>query len=167
MVSFAYVRFCWIKILKRSGVCHSGDWPCLQSDGSVCFGALPAVPGRRASCSWYRWNWAIGPILQHAFPWPDTLLRFAFATISLYCCAASVSTRIFTLETERHRGHEWVHEEARQRKLKNGVDAVVGLLAGLVLGQPHGQLLIRRLREVTEWDKLPSFPLQHSCTGLH
>lgn len=50
-------------------------------------------------------------------------------------------TRIFTPETERHRGHERVHEEARQSdgKLKNGVDAVVGLLAGLVLGQPHGQ----------------------------
>jgi hypothetical protein len=50
-------------------------------------------------------------------------------------------TRIFTPETERHRGHERVHGETRQSdgKLKNGVDAVVGLLAGLVLGQPHGQ----------------------------
>jgi hypothetical protein len=50
-------------------------------------------------------------------------------------------TRIFTPETERHRGRERVHEEASQSdgKLKNGVDAVVGLLAGLVLGQPHGQ----------------------------
>ncbi len=50
-------------------------------------------------------------------------------------------TRIFTPETERHRGHERVHGEAGQSdsKLRNGVDAVVGLLAGLVLGQPHGQ----------------------------
>jgi hypothetical protein len=50
-------------------------------------------------------------------------------------------TRIFTPETERHRGRERVHEDAGQSdgKLKNGVDAVVGLLAGLVLGQPHVQ----------------------------
>lgn len=50
-------------------------------------------------------------------------------------------TRVFTPETERHRGNVRVHGEARQSdgKLKNGVDAVVGLLAGLVLGQPHGQ----------------------------
>jgi len=50
-------------------------------------------------------------------------------------------TRIFTPETERHRGQERDHEEARQNdgKLKNGVDAVVGLFAGLVLGQPHGR----------------------------
>ena len=50
-------------------------------------------------------------------------------------------TRIFTPETERRRERERVHEEARQNdgKLKNGVDAVVGLLAGLVLGQPHEQ----------------------------
>ncbi|KAH9992270.1 hypothetical protein BJV77DRAFT_1002741 [Russula vinacea] len=50
-------------------------------------------------------------------------------------------TRVFTPETERHRGHELVHGEARQNdgKLRNGVDAVVGLLAGLVLGPAHGQ----------------------------
>lgn len=50
-------------------------------------------------------------------------------------------TRVFTPETERHKGHERTPEEARQRdgKLKNGVDSVVGLLAGLVLGQAHGQ----------------------------
>jgi hypothetical protein len=50
-------------------------------------------------------------------------------------------TRIFTPETERNRGHERVNEEARQSdgKLKNSVDTVVGLLSGLVLGQPHGQ----------------------------
>lgn len=50
-------------------------------------------------------------------------------------------TRIFTPETERHRGNELVHGEARQNdgKLRNGVDTVVGLLAGLVLGQAHGQ----------------------------
>jgi hypothetical protein len=50
-------------------------------------------------------------------------------------------TRVFTPETERHRGHELVHGEAKQNdgKLRNGVDAVVGLLAGLVHGQAHGQ----------------------------
>lgn len=50
-------------------------------------------------------------------------------------------TRVFTPETERHRGHERIPEEARQSdgKLRNGVDSVVGLLAGLVLGQAHGQ----------------------------
>lgn len=49
-------------------------------------------------------------------------------------------TRVFTPETERHRGHERIPEEARQSdgKLRNGVDAVVGLLSGLVLGHAQG-----------------------------
>ena len=46
-------------------------------------------------------------------------------------------TRIFTPETDRHREHERARGEGRQSdgKLKNGVDAMVGFLAGLVLGQ--------------------------------
>jgi hypothetical protein len=50
-------------------------------------------------------------------------------------------TRIFTPETERHREHERGRGEGRQSdgKLKNGVDTMVGFLAGLVLGRTDGQ----------------------------
>jgi hypothetical protein len=50
-------------------------------------------------------------------------------------------TRIFTPETERYREHERGRGEGRQSngKLKNGVDAMVGFLAGLVLGQADEQ----------------------------
>jgi len=50
-------------------------------------------------------------------------------------------TRIFTPEADRHREHEQVRGEGRQSdgKLKNGVDAMVGFLAGLVLGQADDQ----------------------------
>ena len=50
-------------------------------------------------------------------------------------------TRIFTPEADRHREHEQIREEGRQRdgKLKNGVDAMVGFLSGLVLGQADDQ----------------------------
>jgi len=50
-------------------------------------------------------------------------------------------TRIFTPETDRHREHDRVRGEGKQSdgKLKNGVDAMVGYLAGLVLGQADDQ----------------------------
>lgn len=50
-------------------------------------------------------------------------------------------TRVFTPETERHRELEQDHGDGRQTdgKLRNGVETVVGFLAGLVLGQADEQ----------------------------
>jgi hypothetical protein len=62
-----------------------GDWPCLWGDGPARFGVLPAVPGHQALRARYHWNRAIGPILRHTFPRPETLLRSA---LPLFPCTA-------------------------------------------------------------------------------